>query len=271
MQARNPSDDELWEACRKLPSDWAPHGQRKWLGKPEARPDCATCRWFVELFRTWPDWGACANTESARAGLLTYREQGCWQHEPEKGSRHEETRSAHCDFMRGFEKFLRELAADFIREEVRKANDPLPDEEPPAPTPEHVRQTPLFVVLRRLLRHADEDFRRPAFDGMAARARKDTKRYWEFARCYWARTVGEDISEINLPENTWELEEEFWRRVDAAISEPLRGRGSRPIKKKHKRAEEGPMGRHFCDIGGQWWECNESKKEHGRHACQSIF
>ena len=26
MQARNPSDEELWEACRRLPSDWEPHG-----------------------------------------------------------------------------------------------------------------------------------------------------------------------------------------------------------------------------------------------------
>jgi hypothetical protein len=138
--------------------------------------------------------------------------------------------------MRGFEKFLREEAADFIREEVRKANDPFPDEEPPAPTPEHTRQAPLFVVVRRLLRHADEDFRRPAFDAMAERARKDTRRHWEFARCCWARTVGEKISEIRLPENMRELEDGFWGRVDATISEALEGRGSRPAKKKRKRA-----------------------------------
>jgi hypothetical protein len=137
--------------------------------------------------------------------------------------------------MRIFEKFLREQAADFIKEEVRKANDPLPDEEPSAP-PEDIRQTLLSVVVRRLLRHADEDFRRPAFDGMAARARKDTRRYWEFARCYWSRTLGVDISEIDLPVNAWELEEKFWRRVDAAISEALGGRGSRPTERKRKRA-----------------------------------
>jgi hypothetical protein len=236
MEARNPSDDELWEACRKLPSDFEPHGQRKWLGRRESRPDCATCCWFVELFRTWPDWGACANPESPRAGLLTFREQGCWQFEPEKGTRHGMTRSAQCDFMRIFEKLLREQAADFIKEEVRKANDPLPDEEPSATTPEDIRQTPLSVVVRRLLRHADEDFRRPAFDGMAARARKDARRYWEFARCYWARTVGVDISEIDLPVNTWQREEEFWGRVDATISEVLRGRGSRPTERKRRRA-----------------------------------
>jgi hypothetical protein len=236
MDAGNPSDEQLWEACRMLLSDWEPYGGRRWHGRRESRPDCDTCRWFVELFRTWPDWGACANPESARAGLLTFREQGCWQHEAENERRCQATRPARCDFIRGFEKFLRERAADFIREEVRRANDPLPDEEPSARTPENSRETPFFVVVRRLLRHADEDFRRPAFDGMAARARKDTRRYWEFARCYWAKTVGEDISEIRLPENVRDLEDEFWRRVDAAFSEALRGRGPKAMKKRHKRA-----------------------------------
>ena len=102
MEAGNPSDEELWEACRKLPSDWEPHGERKWLGRREDRPDCTTCCWFTELFRTWQDWGACANPESARAGLLTFREQGCWQHEAEKERRYQATRPARCDFMRGF-------------------------------------------------------------------------------------------------------------------------------------------------------------------------
>jgi hypothetical protein len=138
--------------------------------------------------------------------------------------------------MRAFEKFLRELAANFIREEVRKANDPLPDVDYSAITMEHIRQTPLSAVVQRLLRHADEDFRGPAFDEMAARARKDTRRYWEFARCYWSRTLGVDISEIDLPVNTWDLEEKFWRRVDATISEALEGRGSGPAKKRRRRA-----------------------------------
>ena len=236
MEAGNPSDEELWEACRKLPSDWEPHGQRRWPGRREDRPDCDTCRWFVELFRTWPDWGACANPESARAGLLTFREQGCWQHEQEKERCRPAARTARCGFMRVFEAFLREQAADFIKDQVRRANDPSPEDEPPAPTPRQIRQTLLFAVIRRLLRHADEDFGRPAFDVMAARARKDTRRHWEFARCFWARRVGEDISGIRLPENMRELEEKFWRRVDSAISEALRGRKPRPARKRHGRA-----------------------------------
>jgi len=146
------------------------------------------------------------------------------------------TRPARCDFIRGFEAFLREQTASFIKEEVRKANDPLPDQDPTSPTPEAIRETPLSVVVRRLLRHADEDFRRPAFDGMAARARRDCRRYWEFARCYWARTVGADLSEIRLPENMRELEGEFWQRVAAIFAEVLRGRESKAVKTKRARA-----------------------------------
>ena len=233
MEARNPSDEELWEACRKLPSDWEPHGQRRWHGKKEARPDCDSCVWFAELFRSSPDWGTCANPESERAGLLTFREQGCWQHEPEKERRYQVIPSARCDFMRRFEAFLREQAANYIKQQVKRANDPSPEKEPPAPAPDQIRKTPLFVVIRRLLRHGDEDFGRRAFDAMASRARRDSRRYWAFARCFWSRSLGINIDEIELPENTWELEERFWGQVESAITEALRGQ--RPGAKKRTR------------------------------------
>ena len=236
MESKNPSDEQLWEACRRLPSDWEPHGQRQWHGKREERPDCDTCHWFAELLHSSPDWGCCANPESERAGLLTFREQGCWQHEPMNERRYQAVRPARCDFMRGFEAFLREQAASFIKEEVRRANDPLPDLEPSSSTPEAARETSLSVVVRRLLRHADEDFSRPAFARMVASARKDTRRYWEFACCFWSKALGVDISEIDLPENTRALEEKFWKVVDATISEVLGGRGSGPARKKRTRA-----------------------------------
>lgn len=235
MEAGNLSDEELWEACRRLPSDWEPLGQRRWHGRREVRPDCDTCRWFVELFRTSPDWGVCANPESERSGLLTYRGQGCWEHEPQKGTHHQMTRPTQCEFVRAFEKFLREQAAEFIKEEVRKANDPSPDEAPPAPISDDIRKTHLAVVIRRLLRHADDDFRRQSFNAMAARARKDTRRFWEFARCFWARTSGEQISEIHLPENRRELAAGFWRHVEAAIGKALEGRAATPkMKQRHR-------------------------------------
>jgi hypothetical protein len=232
MEAGNPTDEELWDVCRKLLSDWEPHGQRKWHGRLEDRPDCDTCRWFAGLFHASPDWGTCANPESERAGLLTFREQGCWQHEPQKERRYQIVPSARCDFMGRFEAFLRKQAADFIKAEVHRANDPLPDEEPPAAAPEDIRETPLFFVVRRLLKHAAEDFSHPVFARMVASAKKDTRRYWESACCFWSKSLGVDINEIDIPLNFWELEEKFWSRVDATIAAALR----EPRAKSRRRA-----------------------------------
>ena len=232
MEAGNPNDEELWEVCKKLLTDWEPNGQRRWHGRQESRPDCESCKWFAELFRTAPDWGVCCNTESPRSGLLTNTVQGCWEHEPGKERRYQAVRTARCNFTRGFEAFLREQAASFIKSAVKQANDPSPDREPPAATPDDIRETPLFFVVRRLLKHADEDFSRPAFNAMAKRARRDTRRYWEFACCFWSRTLGVDISEIDIPQNASELEEKFWRGVNATVAEALGERGSRAAKKK---------------------------------------
>jgi hypothetical protein len=138
-----------------------------------------------------------------------------------------------CGFKDWFERFLRERAAEFVRTEVRKANDPSGEGGPAA---KDIRKTPPFVALRFLLRHAYEDFRRPAFDAMVATARRDARKYWTFARCDWARTVGENLSAIRLPENMRQLENEFWQRIDALISEALRGQELKPTKKQHRSA-----------------------------------
>ena len=229
MDARYASDGQLWQACRKLPSDFEPYGQRQWQGQREGQPDCATCRWFLEFFRAWPDWGACANPRSPRAGLLTFWEQGCGQFGQEKGLHNEDTHRACCDFESQLGNILREAAGDFMCEEVRKANDQLREQEPLAPRPEGIRESALFVVLRRLFRHADVDSgRRQAVDEMAAKARQDSRRYWEFARRYWAGTFGEEVLAISLPERMPELEDGFWDRVDATVREALGWRGAGP-------------------------------------------
>lgn len=76
--------DILWTLCRKLPSDFKPYGERD---RDTAEPwqDCSCgCRHFVKLAgELGNDWGVCANTESPRAGLLTFEHQGCPQFEPE--------------------------------------------------------------------------------------------------------------------------------------------------------------------------------------------
>lgn len=76
----------LWTLCRKLPSDFAPYGERD---RDTAEPcaDCSCgCRHFIPLEgELGNDWGVCANTNSPRAGLLTFEHQGCPQFESEAG------------------------------------------------------------------------------------------------------------------------------------------------------------------------------------------
>jgi hypothetical protein len=62
---------------------------------------------------------------------------------------------------------------------------------------------------------------------MAARARWESSRYWAYAWRYLARSFGMNLSEIRLPPNTWDLEEEFWGRVDAIIGAALTERVER--------------------------------------------
>jgi len=110
-----------------------------------------------------------------------------------------------------------------------EGNDPL------APTA-GPRLSSLAIVVRRLLRHADEDFLLPAFDGMVESARRDSKQYWESARREWSREWGTDVSEVRLPDNTGELEDAFWGQVGAAVREAFRERGQAPTKKAQRRA-----------------------------------
>ena len=229
MDARDASDGQLWQVCQKLPSDYEPYGQRKWQGEREGAPDCATCQWFTELFRIWPDWGACANPKSPRAGKRTFWEQGCEQFEQEKGLHDEETHRARTGFESQLGNILREQAWDFMCEEVRKANDR--EQEPYVPSTEGIRESSLFILLRRLFRVANTDSgRRQAVDEIAAKARQDSRRYWGFARRYWARTFGEEVLSISVPERIKELDDGFWVRVDATVSEALDWREAGPTE-----------------------------------------
>jgi len=51
MEVSEASDKQLWQVCRKLPSDFEPFGERKWAGRSQDKPDCDTCRWFQPLLR----------------------------------------------------------------------------------------------------------------------------------------------------------------------------------------------------------------------------
>ena len=76
--------DILWTLCRKLPTDFAPYGERD---RDTADPcaDCSCgCQHFIPLAgEPGNDWGICANAKSPRAGLLTFEHQGCPEFESE--------------------------------------------------------------------------------------------------------------------------------------------------------------------------------------------
>lgn len=81
--------EELWEAARKLPGDYAPYGEldRQTADKNgDFGPDCSWgCRYYHTLKgRRGMDWGVCGNPDSHRCGLLTYEHQGCPKFEPER-------------------------------------------------------------------------------------------------------------------------------------------------------------------------------------------
>ena len=71
----------LWAVLKRLPSDFQPYGERN--REDDWGPDCSCgCRWYVPLKGDLAtDWGVCTNSESPRAGLLTWEHQGCQQFE----------------------------------------------------------------------------------------------------------------------------------------------------------------------------------------------
>jgi len=108
--------DTLWALCRKLPTDFTPHGDRvRDTAKPCA--DCSQgCRYFIPLqCESGDDWGVCANPKSPRAGLLTFEQQGCPQFESkdEPKTQPAPVRLADDEPTGGADTPLRKLTIDF--------------------------------------------------------------------------------------------------------------------------------------------------------------
>ena len=126
MEVSDATDEQLWQVCRKLPSDFEPYGERKWEGKPYDKLDCDTCRWFQPLLRPGQlDWGTCANPTSPRAGLLTFWEQGCEQFEEQEEPGPEDTRHWRSHFKDRIENLLNDALFSYAKLKTAKANDSL--------------------------------------------------------------------------------------------------------------------------------------------------
>jgi hypothetical protein len=223
MEVSDATDEQLWQVCRKLPSDFEPYGERKWEGKRHEKPDCSICRWFQPLLRPGQlDWGTCAGLLSPRAGLLTFWEQGCGQFEQEKEAGTEATRRTRSDFENEIENVLHDALGEFTKAEVAKVNQPFTDDEYHVFRHEDKLDTIFFSRIPSLFRHTPADFDRlQAAEEMAAESRQDGRRFWELARRSLARWLKRDASGIRLPHNMNELEEKFWARLRAAFTEAL--------------------------------------------------
>ena len=86
----DPRHRALLEIVRRLPSDFAPWGERS--RDKDWGPDCSCgCRWYVRLEPGLQlDWGVCRSGASPRAGLLTFEHQGCRQFEADEGGKRDE-------------------------------------------------------------------------------------------------------------------------------------------------------------------------------------
>jgi len=224
MEVSDASDDQLWQVCRKLPSDFEPYGQRKGEGKDKL--DCGTCRWFQPLLRPGRlDWGACANLQSPRAGLLTFWGQGCERFEIEQEPGTQDMRRNRSEFKNRIEDTLREAFAAYTKGEVAKVNGLPKEKDYLAWHWEETVEMDPDLMLYRLFEKTTDDFdRRQAAEEMIAETKQESERFWEVARRSFARIDKREISTVRLPENTQGLEALFWERVNAAISEALAGK-----------------------------------------------
>ncbi len=66
-EVSDPRHDALFLVMKRLPSDFAPWGERS--REREPGPDRGGCRWLIPL-EDWStgDWGVCHNPKSPRAG-----------------------------------------------------------------------------------------------------------------------------------------------------------------------------------------------------------
>jgi hypothetical protein len=81
----DPRHASLLEVMRRLPSDFAPWGERS--RETDFGLDCSSgCRWYVRLEPGLQlDWGVCRSPASPRRGLLTFEHQGCREFEGDEG------------------------------------------------------------------------------------------------------------------------------------------------------------------------------------------
>ena len=228
MEASEANDDQLWQVCRKLPSDYEPYGQRK----REGQPDCSGCRWFQPLLRYGAlDWGTCANPDSPRAGLLTFREQGCESFEQAEEPIDDDTYRSRAEFKDRVENILIEAHGQFIHIEVGKLNDPSAHDFIWLDHYESSIARALDMLLRRIFKDEATFDRLKAAAEVIADLKQEGEEGWECGRRACERMLNRRLGEpaaaevpaVRMPDDIQSLDNEFWQRVDDAIREAQEG------------------------------------------------
>lgn len=220
------SDDVLWRACSKLPSDFEPYGRRK---RERGQPDCSTCRWFQPLLRGGVlDWGTCANPESPRAGLLTFSEQGCEQYEYEEEPTDDETWRNRAEFKNRVEDILIEAHGQFVHIEIGQLNDPSARDFIWLDHFESSIQRALDLLLFRLIEREATFDRRRATEEVIAELKQEAAERWESGRRSQMRILKRHLGDqaavipaIRMPDDFESRDKEFWQRVEGAMNEAL--------------------------------------------------
>ena len=215
------TEEELWRVCPQLPSDFEPFGKRL---RHQDEPDCSSCRWYQPLLRAGAlAWGTCVNPQSPRAGLLTFRGQGCQYFEQDQEPTNDDSRRSRVDFKDSIENMVREALGAFTRLEVAKVNDP---DTRIQNWIEHweckiseILEIQLYLLFAHTGSETDFDLGKAAQE-MILETKRHTKRFWEVAQRSIARSKKRDVSSIRLPD-TPRLGDEFWRKVDLALAQAV--------------------------------------------------
>lgn len=224
------TDDQLWQVCRKLTSDFEPYGQRQ----RKEQPDCSGCRWFQPLLRYGVlDWGTCANSGSLRAGLLTFREQGCESFQRAGEPTDDETWRNRAEFKDRVENILIEAHGHFIHIEIRELNDPSAHDFIWLDHYESSIQRALDLLLCRLFKGEATFDRIKAAEEVIADSKQEGEKRWECGRHACERMLrrrhGEkaagEVPAVRMPDDIQSLDNEFWRRVEDAIQEAAEQKG----------------------------------------------
>ena len=231
MEASEANDEQLWQVCRKLPSDYEPYGQRKREGQQKDQADCSGCRRFQPLLRYGVlDWGTCANPDSPRAGLLTFRKQACESFLEAEEPIDDDTYRSRAEFKDKVENILIEAHGQFIHIEVGKLNDPSAHDFIWLDHYESSIHRALNLLLRRLVKHDATFDRLKATEEVIAELKQEREEEWECGRraCerMLERRLGDQAAEalaVRMPDNIQSLDNEFWQRVENAIREGLEG------------------------------------------------